>query len=147
VLGPLTLLRHHPGDLERASFSTTFVQRLDLLGYARLKHWRIYGEEGLARGEVSLRLDGDGLVVEYGGITLSRYDVSFSPGEIRLEDVTNPPLFATRHRPPQLKLFALDEALGEGGWLKALALDGYAARSRIKPEALQGVLFSYLETQ
>ena len=49
-------------------------------------------------------------------------------------------------RPSQLKLFALKEALGEGGWLTALALDGYAVRSRGKPEALQQVLFSYPET-
>ena len=28
---------------------------------------------------------------------------------------------------------------------KALALDGYAPRSRSKPEMLQGALFSYLE--
>jgi len=145
VLGSLTLLRHHPGDLERAFFSNRYVRRLDVLGYARLKHWRIYGEEGLARCEVVLWLGDDGLVVEYGGDTLSRYDVSFSPGAPRLEDVTNARLLATRHRPPQLKLFALEEALGEGGWLTALALDGYAARSRGKPEMLQQMLFSYLE--
>jgi hypothetical protein len=59
--------------------------------------------------------------------------------------VTNPRLFATRYRTPQLKLFALEDVLGGKGWLKALALDGYAARSRSKPEMLQGALFSYLE--
>ncbi|MCA1730189.1 MAG: hypothetical protein LC751_12505 [Actinobacteria bacterium] len=45
----------------------------------------------------------------------------------------------------QLRVTALKEALGEGGWLTALALDGYAARSRRRPEALQQTLFSYLE--
>lgn len=121
-----------------------FVRRLDVLGYARLKHWRIYGEEGLARREVAVWLGDGGLVLEYGGDALSRYDVSFSTGETKLGNVTNPRLFDTRYRSPQLKLFALEEALGEGGWVKALGLDGYAARSRSKPEALQGVLFSYL---
>ena len=57
--------------------------------------------------------------MEYGGDTLSRYDVSFAPCETKLVGVTNPRLFPTKHRAPQLKLFALDEALGEGGWLKA----------------------------
>ena len=47
VLGPLTLLRHHPGDLSRAFFSTRFVRTLDQLGYARLKHWCIYGRRSL----------------------------------------------------------------------------------------------------
>jgi hypothetical protein len=62
----------------------------------------------------------------------------------KLEAVTNPRLFATPYGTGQPKLFALD-ALGEGGWLKALKLAGYAARSRRRPEALQQTLFSYLE--
>jgi hypothetical protein len=145
VLGPMSVVRHHPRDLERAFFSSRFVRRLDGLGYARLKHWRVYAEEGLAHREVVLWLGEEGLAVEYGGDTLSRYDVSFSPGAPRLEAVTNPRLFPTRHRSPQLKLFALEEAIGEAGWLKAIDLEGYAPRSRGEPEALQGVLFSYLE--
>jgi plasmid maintenance system antidote protein VapI len=48
VLGTLTLVRHHPGDLTRAFFSTRFVRKLDVLGYARIMHWRVYAEEGLA---------------------------------------------------------------------------------------------------
>jgi hypothetical protein len=98
VLGPLTLVRHHPGDLSRAFYSTRFTRRLDPLGYARLKHWRIYGEEGLARCEVALWLGDEGLVVEYGGDALSRYDVLFSPGSPRLERVANP--LAVRHEVP-----------------------------------------------
>lgn len=43
--------------------------------------------------------------------------------------------------PPQLKLFALEST----GWLKALALDGYAPRSGGKPKSLQGALFSYID--
>ena len=88
---------------------------VDTAGYVRLKHWRIYAEEGLARCEVAVWLGEDDLVIEYGGDTLSRYDVSFSPGAPKLEAVTNARLFATRHRPPQLKLFALEDALGRGG--------------------------------
>lgn len=88
-------------------------------------------------------------MVEHGGAPLSRYDVSFSPSETMLWAVTNPRLFATRHRSAQLKLFApeeaLGEALGEAGWLKALRLEAYATRSMKAPDALQGVLFSYLE--
>ncbi|MBA4116933.1 MAG: hypothetical protein H0X71_11005 [Rubrobacter sp.] len=86
---------------------------------------------------------GDGqMAVEYGGQTLSRYDVSLSR-EARLEAVTNPRLFVTPYATTQPKLFALD-ALGEGGWLKALRLDEYAVRRR-RPEALQQPLFPYLE--
>jgi hypothetical protein len=70
-------------------------------------------------------------------------DVSLSE-DTKLREVANPRLFVTRYRTPQLRLFGLDE-LGEDGWLKALELDEYAARSQNGPESIQGVLFSYLE--
>ncbi len=145
VLGWVAGVRYHPNDLERAFFSTRFTRKLDSLGYARLKHWRVYAEEGLSKCEVALWLGNDGLSVEYGGQTLSSYDVSLSSGAKKLKDVTNPRLFVTRYRTPQLKLFALEDALGEGGWLKALRLEEYAARTRRRPQALQDVLFPYLD--
>ncbi len=45
---------------------------------------------------------------------------------------------------PQWRLFALD-ALGEGGWLKAVRLDGYAPRAPRWPPAVQEALFAYAE--
>jgi hypothetical protein len=143
VLGPMRVVRHHPTDLSRAFFSTMLVRKLDAAGYARVKHWRVYGEEGLARCEVAVWLGDGEMAVEYAGRTLSRYDVSLSR-EAELEAVTNPRLFSTGYRTPQLKLFALD-ALGENGWLKALRLPGYAARPPRRPEALQQALFPYLD--
>jgi putative transposase len=146
VLGWVTGVRYHPHDLERAFFSTRFTRKLDALGYARLKHWRVYGEEGLARCEVALWLGGDSLSIEYGGQTLSRYDVSLSSGSAKLEAVRNPRLFVTEYRTPQLKLFALEDGLGESGWLKVLRLEDYILRPRVAPqEALQQMLFSYLD--
>jgi hypothetical protein len=44
----------------------------------------------------------------------------------------------------QPKLFALS-ALGEGGWIKAMRLKGYAPRSPGRPKALQQALFRYAE--
>ena len=143
VLGPVRVVRHHPTDLSRAFFSTMLVRRLDASGYARVKHWRVYAEEGLARCEVAVWLGDGEMAVEYGGRTLSRYDVSLSRDAAKLEEVTNPRLFATPCGTRQPRLFALD-ALGEGGWLKALRLEGYAARNR-RPEALQQALFPYLD--
>jgi putative transposase len=143
VLGWVRGVRYHPVDLQKAFFWSRFTRKLDSLGYARFKHWRVYGEEGLARCEVALWLGTDDLSVEYGGQTLSRYDVSFSPGRRKgLKEVTNPQLFASRHQPPQLKLFALEETLGESGWLKVLRLEEYAARGRQRTQSLQQVLFS-----
>ena len=74
---------------------------------------------------------------------LSRYDVSLSLGA-KLESVTNTRLFASPYETGQPELFALS-ALGEGGWIKAMRLKGYAPRSPGRPKALQQVLFRYAE--
>jgi transposase len=145
VLGWVSGVRYCEEDLRRAFFSIRFTRKLDALGYARLKHWRIYGEEGLARCEVALWLGDDRLSVEYGGQTLSRYDVSLS-ASAKLENVTNPRLFVSRYRTAQLKLFGLEETLGEDGWLKALRLEAYTLRGgQYSSQALQSTLFPYLE--
>jgi transposase len=145
VLGPVRVVRHHPTDLSRAFFATMLVRKLDEAGYARVKHWRVYAEEGLARCEVAVWIGGSEMAVEYGGRTLSRYDVSLSRDTGKLEDVTNPRLFATAYRSPQLRLFELQDLLGDAGWLKALRLEGYTARIGRRPQALQPSLFPYLE--
>ena len=64
----------------------------------------------------------------------------FSAGPPRHSD---PPRGKTR-RPQPLRLFALDE-LGEGGWLKAMRLEGYAPRAPCGPSSLQQALFPYAE--
>ena len=120
------------------------VRRLDASGYARVKHWRVYAEEGLAKCEVAVRLGDEELALEYAGRTLARYDVSLSRDAVRLEAVTNPHLFTTPYRNVQPKLFALN-ALGEGWRLKALRLERYAAQTRRRPAALQQALFPYLD--
>lgn len=134
VLGFLTSIRHLPEDLKRAFFEIRFTRVLDASGYARLKHWRIYAEEGLALREVTLWLGAEGLAVEYAGDTLARYEASYSPQNNRLQQVKSPRLFATRHHySPQLRLFELDAALGKSGWIKALRTKGYAPRRRGRP--------------
>lgn len=103
----------------------------------------LQGEEGLARREAALWLHDKTLTLEHGGLPLSRYDVEYAPGATgKLAAVAGPRLFMTPFATPSLRLFAPDD-LGEGGWLKALELDGYAPRrSRPRPRTLQGVLFA-----
>jgi putative transposase len=146
VLGFLTGVRHRPEDLRRAFFSTRFTRVLDASGYARLKHWRIYAEEGLARSEVALWLGAESLSVEFAGDTLARYDACYSARSNRLREVGRPRLFETVHRraPAQPRLFEL-MVLGDTGWLKALRKEEYALRKARRPQALQQALFSYIE--
>ena len=143
VLGWVTGVRYLPEDLERAFFSTRHSRTLDDLGYVRFDHWRVYGEEGLARREAELWLQPGSLTLEHAGEALSRYDVEYLPGSKKLARVSRPRLFETSGVLPQLRLFGL-EALGETGWLKALKLEEYATR-RPRQQALQQPLFAYLD--
>lgn len=144
VLGFYTGLRYHPEDLHRAFFSTRFGRVLDPSGYARLMHWRIYGEEALAKTDVALWLGGDTLTVEYAGETLSRYEVEYRSRGGGLKEVRRPKLFETAHRRswPQLRLFRLEDVLGDD-WLKALRLEAYALRGRQRSQVPQPTLFAY----
>ena len=146
VLGFLTGVRHRPEELQRTFFSTRFTRTLDVSGYARVKHWRVYGEEGLARREVALWLRAESLAVEFAGDTLARYDADYSARTNQLREVKKPRLFETVYRraPEQPRLFEL-VVLGEAGWLKAVRLEDYAPRKPRRPQSLQQVLFAYTE--
>ncbi len=141
VLGWLTGVRYRHEDLERAFFSTRFSRVLDSLGYARFQDWRLYGEEGLAKREAAVWLQPGSLTVEFGGEPLSRFDVELAVGTGKLRAVGRPRLFETSHAPPQLRLFALDEA----GWIKALKLEGYTPRAPRRRRMLQQALFPYAD--
>jgi hypothetical protein len=145
VLGFASGVRHREEELRRAFFSARFVRVLDALGYTRFRNWKIYGEEALAGREAALWLAAESLTVEHGGEPLCRYEVRVEPGTGELRSVARPRLFESSHGRdrPQRRLFALD-SLGEGGWLKALRLSGYAPRRpAARPQALQEVLFPF----
>ena len=144
VLGFVSGVRHREEELGRAFFSSRFVRVLDPLGYARFRHWRLYGEEALAGREAALWLAAESLTVEHAGEPLSRYDVKVEPDTGALRSVGSPRLFEVPRVLPQPRLFALD-ALGDGGWLKAMRLEGYTPRSPRRPEGLQRALFAYHE--
>jgi putative transposase len=144
VLGFYTaLLRHREEDLRRAFFSTRFIRVLDALGYIRFLDWKLYGEEALAKREAAVWLQPGSLTLEYGGQTLSVYDVELASETGKPTAVRSARLFETTYQrsSPQLRLFALEEA----GWLTALKLEEYAPRRSSDPMALQEVLFPYLD--
>ena len=144
VLGFLSGVRHREEGLRRAFFSSRFARTLDSLGYARFRHWRLYGEEALAGLEAALWLAAESLTLEHEGEPLSRYEVKVEADTGELRSVGRPRLFETSTPNPQPRLFGLD-ALGETGWLKALRLEGYAPRRPQGPLALQQALFPYAE--
>ena len=138
----VTGVRHREEELRRAFFSARFVRVLDSLGYARFKNWRLYGEEALAGSEAALWLASESLTLEHRGEALARYEVEVEAATGRLREVGRPRLFEAPVARPQQRLFALDD-LGEGGWLKAMRLEGYAPRAPRGARSLQQALFPY----
>jgi hypothetical protein len=84
---------------------------------------------------------GEDLSLEYGGETLSRYDIEREPGGDRLAWVARPRVHDSSHVPPQLRLFGLNEA----GWLKELKLGECTSHKPRRPRALRKGLFPCLE--
>lgn len=152
MLSWVRTLRYQEQDLARAFFSARYTRTLDGLGYLTLQRFRLYAEEGLAGTEVEVWMAEDALSVEYGGEALSRYEVECDPAAGvssvgRLRRVKGHTLFETSIASPAkpLRLFDLNEVLGEEGWIKVLKLEEYAPRQPSFHDKLQQVLFPYTE--
>jgi hypothetical protein len=95
----------------------------------------------LAKREAAVRLQPGSLTLEYGGQTISVYEVELASETGKPTAVRSARLFETTYGLPQLRLFALEAA----GWLTALKLEEYAPRRSSDPVALHEVLFPYLD--
>lgn len=111
-------------ELHRVFYTLRFSRILDGRGYARFRHWKVYGERGLARRPVGVWLYGPQLLVEHREEPLAEFRVAYEPGRRRLKAVTVQRLFDTPFRSPQPLLFPLDDAQ----WLKALRVAAYTPR-------------------
>ncbi len=137
VLGWVSGKQHTPEELHRIFYSTRFGRKLDRLGFCRFRHWRVYGEQGLASTGVAVWLYGEQLTVEFADEPLAQYHVRYAPDKKHLTEVTVAQLFETPHRSPQLPLWALDDE----EWLKVIRLDPYAPRTQRRMAEAQMRLF------
>jgi len=128
------------GVLARALYATQFTRQIDKHGYIRFKHWKFFGENGLAAGEeVSVWVYEDTLKVEHQATTLSLYSVRFSPDQKQITEVKNARRLETHFRRPQIDLWQLSDT----EWLLALRRPEPVARkkpSKIVARAVQLVL-------
>lgn len=99
-------------------------RRFDAGGYVRFRHWRIYGERGLAGREAAVWVIGEQLAIEHATTTLSAYEVAYAPGGHQLRVVTNPRFFETSYRSHQPFLAPLDEV----AWQPTYREPAHAAR-------------------
>jgi putative transposase len=117
--------RTYPEEvLSRALYATQFTRHLDRHGYVRFKHWRFFGENGLAGEEVSVWVYEGTLKVEYQATTLSLYAVRLSSDQQQITEVQNARRLETHFRSPQLDLWQLSET----EWLLALRRPERGAR-------------------
>ncbi len=124
VLGWVSGTLRTPEELHRIFYATRFGRVLDQAGYLRFRCWRLYGEAGLARRPAAVWLYRETLTVEFADQPIAQYSVAYQPDHTHLLTVTDPRLFETQYRSPQLPLWEL----GDGEWLKVLWLGPYAPR-------------------
>ncbi len=138
VLGWVGGKQHTPEELHRIFYSTRFGRVLDRLGFCRFRHWRIYGERGLAGTGAAVWLYGEHLTVEFADEPLAQYHVRYAPDKEHLKEVAVARIFDTPHHSPQLPLWELDE----GEWLRIIRLEPYAPRRQPHVTHFQARLFS-----
>lgn len=98
-----------PAELHRIFYATRLGRRLDNLGYVRFRHWRIYGEYGLARRQAAVWLYGETLILEFSDEPLAQYSVTYEPDRRHLRNVMPRQLFETQYRSPPLALWELGD--------------------------------------
>ena len=125
-----------PADLDRL-FRLRATRVLNAGGCVRFRHWRLYGERGLAGERAAVWLWGDELTIEYASDTLAQYRVTLEADGHRLRAVGEPRFFATGHGSPQPFL----PPLAETEWHPAQRLAPYRARRRRRGEGQQERLF------
>ena len=132
--------RQVPSDgLHRIFYATRFGRRLDRAGYVRFRHWRVYGERGLAGDAAVVWLYGETLRVSFADEPLAQYMVSYQPDRRHLASVTELERFETPYHSPQPALWDL----AADDWLRVVKLAPYAARRRRSDgHALQPRLFA-----
>ena len=129
VLGWVSGRQFSPEELHRAFYTTRFGRRLSQTGYLRFRHWRLYGEHGLAGEAVAVWLYGEQLTVAFADDPLAQYQVSYQPDHQQLSAVVETQLFETPYRSPQLGLWDRDEV----EWFSVIRVPPYAARRQAAP--------------
>ncbi len=114
-----------PTDLDRL-FRLRAARRIDAGGSVRFRHWRLYGERGLAGERAAVWVAGETLTVEYATEALAQYQVAYEADALRIREVSEVRLFPTRFPAPQPFLPPLEEL----DWRPAQRLAPYRPRRK-----------------
>jgi hypothetical protein len=117
--------RHWDSErVHRTFYTRRSLRKLDATGCVRFRHWRLYGELGLARQSATLWLYGETLTLEFTNTPLSQFTVTYQPDKKHFRQITAPRLFETQYRSPQLALWERDAVT----WHLVQRLPEYAPR-------------------
>ncbi len=125
-------------ELHRVCYTLRFTRVLDQRGYARFRHWQVYGERGLARRPVGVWRYGPQRLSEDREEPLAAFRVADEPGKRRLKTVAVHRLFDTPFRSPQPVLVPLDD----DPWRQAWRVGDDAPRHPQRVPATQLPLFT-----
>ena len=124
-------------DLDRL-FRLRTTRVLDANGSVRFRHWRLYGERGLAGERAAVWMAGETLTIESRSEALIQYRVALEPDGQRLREVATPTPLPHSHPSPQPFLAPLDET----AWHPARKQAPYRPRRKRKPGMPQEPLFA-----
>jgi putative transposase len=125
-----------PADLDRL-FRLRSTRVLNAAGSLRFRHWRLYGERGLAGEQAAVWVHGDALTIEHAADILAQYHIVLEADGRRLRDVGEPRLYVTGHASPQLFL----PLIAELPWRPAQRLAPYRPRQTSAASETQASLF------
>ncbi len=136
VLGWVKGMWCDPATLD-GLFQVRAARCFDQNGYVRFRHWRIYGERGLAGRQGAAWVFGDVLSLTFGDELLSQYLVKYAPDRRHIQALTQARLFPNGHPSPQPYLPDL-----EGDWPLTLQVPPPAPHRRKAALGVQGRLFA-----
>lgn len=103
-----------PEKLQHLFQTIRFNRTVNRYGFVSLQRYYLYAEHGLSRKRVSIWIYEGELRIEYQQTMLAKYACDYDRHQKQLQNVSQPTLFQTPFKSPQLVLFELDDEQ----WLK-----------------------------
>jgi transposase InsO family protein/transposase len=101
-------------ELQHLFQAVRFDRTVNRYGFVSIQRYYLYAEQGLSRKRVSIWIYEGKIRIEYQQTMLAKYVCDYDQHQKQLQAVSQPTLFQTSFKSPQLVLFELDDEQ----WLK-----------------------------
>jgi len=119
----------------------TYPRKLNLLGYVRFRDWQLYGERGLAKQAVVVRLLPENLSLEFKEKPLADYEVEAEGEANPLAKIQLAKLYETDYAAPQLTFWPPNNVI----WRKVFRRAKYQAHPRPAKPSIPQLLLPFSE--